>query len=144
MWLLVLIIQIIHLLYHQITTNFDFFPFNNIKNYTHKQRIIESFVNAITMGFPVVATLLNNKNLIATSVIVLGITLLIEFFTWWYPYFWGAGMWWQEIYNKIHKHTIIMLPAIKNNPVPNLEHCILHTLTLITFVITLIYFMRMI
>jgi len=143
MWLLALILNILHLTYHQLTTNFDFFPFNNIRNYTVGQRLAEASVNFITMGFPVLAISLKNHLLIGIACFSLGFLLCGEYLSWWKAYFFGASEKWKMIYNKIHSHTIIFLPPIKDNPIPNLEHCILHCLSLLTFIVTLIYYFNL-
>jgi hypothetical protein len=140
MWAVALSINILHLVYHQATTNLDFFPFNNIRNYTAKQRIAEVSVNLITMGFPVVALLCNNHKMVEISCWVLGSLLCGEFLSWWKNYFFGASEKWKNIYAKIHKSTITILPPINDNPIPNLEHCILHFLTLAACVATTIYY----
>jgi hypothetical protein len=53
MWAAALVMNILHLVCHQLTTNLDFFPFNNVRAYTFKQKIAELSVNLISMGFPV-------------------------------------------------------------------------------------------
>jgi len=140
MWAIALTLNIAHVTYHQLTSNFDFFPFNNIRNYTAVQRIAEVSVNFITMGFPVVAIFLKNHTLTGVACWFLGFLLCGEYLAWWKPYLFGATDKWKNIYNKIHKDTIILLPPIKDNPVPNLEHCILHVLTLLTFIVTVMYY----
>lgn len=140
MWTIALIFNILHLIYHQLTTNVDFFPFNNIRNYTAKQRIAEASVNFITMGFPIVAIAIKNHILTGIACWFLGFLLCGEYLSWWKGYFFGASQKWKSIYSKIHAPTIKILPPIKDNPVPNLEHCILHSLSLLTFIFTLIYY----
>jgi hypothetical protein len=142
MWTIALSLNILHLAYHQVTSNIDFFPFNNIRNYTTKQRIAEVSVNFVTMGFPVAAILLKNHLMTGIACWFLGFLLCGEYLSWWKAYLFGASDKWKNIYNKIHKDTIIILPPIKDNPVPNLEHCILHFLTLLTFIFTVIYYIN--
>jgi len=136
LWQITLTMQIIHLFYHQMTTLIDLYPFNNIRGYRKKEQLLEAGVNGLTMGFPIVALLSGNKILMSIAVGLLGILCLGEFFTWWYPYLFGATEYWQKQYDQKFKSTIIILPSIKNNPIPNLEHLILHILTLITFIMT--------
>ena len=139
---LALILNALHLAYHQATTNFDFFPFNNVRHYKPSERIAEAGLNALTMGFPLVALCLQNITLIAVACWVLGFLLIGELLTWWPCYFFGTPKWmpkWQEVYDRTHKHTLTILPPIKNHPVPNLEHCILQVITVTTFVATLYY-----
>lgn len=63
-----------------------------------------------------------------------------ELRVWWIPYLFGASPACQEAYERIHSRTITVLPARGNNPVPNLEHTILHGLTLLTPIATLVAF----
>ncbi len=140
MWTLALVFNAIHLIYHQVTTNFNFFPFNNIRNYKISERIFEAGLNGLIMAFPVMALCLHNQKMITASCWVLGFLVVGEFLSWWPFYFWGTPKWmgkWQEAYDRTHKHTIIFLPPIKNHAIPNLEHCILHLITLATFAVTL-------
>ena len=142
MWTAALILNILHLAYHQVTTNFDFFPFNNIRHYKPHERIAEAGVNALTMGFPIVALLWRNHTAVIVACCVLGFLLFGEFISWWPAYFWGTHPSmnkWQEVYDRAHKHTIKFLPPIKDHPIPNLEHCILNAITIITFTVTFIY-----
>jgi len=44
---------------------------------------------------------------------------------------------WTAIYQRLHRGTITFLPARSDRPVPNLEHTILHTWTLVTAIVTL-------
>ena len=67
MWTFALIVNVLHLSYHQITTNFDFYPFNNIRTYTTKLRVPEASVNFVTMGFSLVAMILNTHKLIGIA-----------------------------------------------------------------------------
>ena len=45
-----LICQLILLVYHQVTTWFDFFPFNGSRNYTKKEKTAEAISNLVLMG----------------------------------------------------------------------------------------------
>lgn len=124
-WKLTLFFQSIHLLYHQITTIFDLYPFNNIKSYTRTQQLLECVSCAFAMGIPVLATLFGGKVLAGVSVVLFVLLLMGEYFTWWRPYFFGPSELWKTVYNKKFKSTIIILPTIKDHPIPNLEHLIL-------------------
>jgi hypothetical protein len=142
MWTIALVLNVIHLAYHQVTTHVDFFPFNNVRHYKRSERIAEVAVNGLTMGFPVVALLSRDHKLIACSCVVLGFLLVGEFLTWWPAYFLGTPGWmkkWKEVYDRTHKHTIQCLPPIKDHPAPNLEHCVLFALSLAAFAATLRY-----
>lgn len=146
MWTAAFILNVVHLVYHQVTTNFDFFPFNNIRHYKTSERIAEAGLNALTMGFPVLALALRSQKMIGVSCWVLGFLAVGEFLSWWPYYFWGTPRWmrkWQEVYDRTHKHTLKFLPPIKDHPIPNLEHCILHVMTLATLAVTMVYYFNL-
>jgi hypothetical protein len=141
MWKLALVLNVFHLAYHQVTSNFDFYPFNNIRPYTKFQRIAEVTTAGFLMGFPVVALSLHSHKMIGISCGLLGFLLLGEFMSWWRHYLFGPTKVWKDFYDKTHGHTIKFLPPIKDHPIPNMEHCILHVITLATFVVTLWYYL---
>jgi len=142
MWMTALLLNIVHLVYHQVTTNVDLFPFNNIRRYKWSERMAEVTLNGLLMGFPVIALSLNDRRWITVAGTVLGFLVIGEFLTWWPFYFFGVPprmRKWQEIYDRTHKHTVQCLPAIGNHPRPNLEHCILFILTIAAFGVTVWY-----
>src|SRR5437868_2274894 len=107
MWTIALVLNVVHLAYHQVTTNFDFFPFNNIRNYKTGERIGEAGFNGLVMGFPIVCLCLHSHRLIGLSCWTLGFLVAGEFLSWWPAYFYGVPKWmrhWQEIYDRTHKH----------------------------------------
>ena len=132
--------QVLLLLYHQITTLVDFYPFNNVRPYTIKERLLECGVNGVLMTLPPVGFALHIKWAMNASLLVYPALLLGEYLNWWHPYLFSPTKTWSNTYQRLFRHTIIVLPPIRNNPVPNLEHCILHGITLITTVCTYIYF----
>lgn len=77
------------------------------------------------------------RGLMWFGVVYYFILIAEEFRVWWLPYFFGANERWRSVYDRLHARTIKMLPVRGNNPVPNLEHTILHALTLLTALITL-------
>jgi hypothetical protein len=132
-----IIIQIIHLVYHQITTLVDFFPFNGVRVSSWRLRLIDAGSAFVPMAIPPIGFILGNRPLMQAGVVCNFIILASEIGTWWIPYFFGASPKWIEIYNKIHRETITVIPRRGVNPVINLEHMILMMLTLLTTVVTL-------
>ena len=138
MFTLTLVSQTLLLLFHQATTLFDLYPFNNVRPYTLKERLVECCVNGILMAAPVLGFALQLKWLMAASLVIYPVLLIGEYLSWWRPYFFGASEGWQKVYDHLFKNTIVVLPGIKNNPVPNLEHTVLHLLTLVATIFTYI------
>lgn len=142
----VLAIQIVTLLYHQVTTLFDFFPFNGIRYYTVKERRKEALINGITMLIPIFLTLTNKPIFIGIGAVIWMLVVVGAFLNWWLPYTTGISVYkmpnnetWPQVHERIFAETIIILPRIKNNPTPNVEHMILHTFILASTISTWVY-----
>lgn len=137
---IVIALQLLLLVFHQGTTLVNLYPFNNVRHYTVKERLIECLVNGTIMLMPVIGFAMHIHWLEIASLVIYPVLLIGEYLSWWHYYFFGPSVAWQEAYNRLFKQTIIVLPPIKNHPIPNLEHCILHGLTLITATVTYSYF----
>jgi|SRR5581483_308445 len=157
-----LICQLILLAYHQITSWFDFYPFNGVRHYSRQEKLAEVSVNAVLMSLAPVGFGFHIRGLMIFGVIYYFVLFAAELIIWWIPYFTvPTGRWrvaynralslatsnfeegdtlnhWVAIYERLHRSTITWLPARAGRPVPNLEHTILHAWTLVTAVITVI------
>jgi len=138
-----LFIQVITLFYHQITTRFDFYPFNGVRHYSVKERRVEALVNGIVMVIAIILSITQIPALIAISGVIWTLIMFGAILNWWLPYFTGREFFrvskdetWFQIYERIFSKTIHILPRIKNNPRPNLEHVILHLLILCASVLS--------
>jgi len=129
-------LQAVLLAYHQVTTLFDFYPFNGIRGSSRRERMLEAATNFVFMAFPLVAFVLRRPGLMLGGVYTYCFILLGECATWWIPYFFGPSPKWLEIYSRVQGTTIMVLPRRGTNPVPNLEHLILMALTLATAAVT--------
>ena len=135
-----IILQIALLLYHQVTTLFDFFPFNGVRFYSRRETFMEAGVNLVLMSLPLIGFIWHVSFLMKCGVVYYFILFSIECATWWAPYFLGPSPKGLECYNRIHRQTITVIPRRGNNPAPNLEHMILMVLTLLTAITTLMAF----
>lgn len=142
----VLAIQIVTLFYHQVTTLFDLYPFNGIRYYTVKERRKEALINGITMLIPIFLTLTDKPIFIGIGAVIWMLVVLGAFLNWWLPYTTGLSVYkmpnnetWPQVHERIFAKTIIILPRIKNNPTPNVEHMILHTFILASTISTWVY-----
>jgi len=150
------------LTYHQITTWFDFYPFNGVRGYSTKEKIAEVGSNAVLMSLAPIGFGFHVRALMTFGVVYYFVLFAAELIIWWVPYFTvPSGRWrsvynrllslatsnfepgdtlehWKVIYRRLHRGTITFLPARGDRPVPNLEHTIMHTWTLVTAVITVI------
>jgi hypothetical protein len=152
--------QLALLVYHQVTTLFDFYPFNGSRNYTRKEKLAEAGSNGVLMSLAPVGFGFHIKGLMNFGVVYYFVLFAVEIIIWWIPYLTvPSGRWrgiynrllagatsnfdagdtlehWKGIYRRLHFGTITVLPPRDDRPVPNLEHTILHVLTLITALVT--------
>jgi hypothetical protein len=133
-----IILQVLLLAYHQITTQVDFFPFNGVRFYKAWEKALECAVNGILMSLGPIGFFFGVRALMWYGVIYYFVLFLEELRVWWVPYFFGASKAWRAAYDRLHARTIKVLPARGGNPIPNLEHMILHTLTFVTAIVTLV------
>ncbi|WP_207492081.1 hypothetical protein [Aridibaculum aurantiacum] len=137
---MLIVLQILLFLYHQVTTLFDLFPLNNVRDYSLKERLEECLVNGLIMAIPPAGLLLNIEWMIKAALVIYPLLLLGAYLSWWRPYLFGPTPQWKEIYDRIYETTIKVLPPIRNHPIPNLEHSISHMLMLLITVVTYLHF----
>lgn len=133
-----LLFQLLLLLFHQVVSLFDFYPFNNVRNQTLMERLLECGMNGLLMLLPLAGFFFRIYWMMAAALVIYPVLLLGEYFNWWQPYFFGPTAGWQQTYDRLFRHTIILLPPIKNHPVPNLEHTVLHCFMLLAAIVTYI------
>jgi hypothetical protein len=155
------ICQIILLVYHQVTTLVDLYPFNGARHYTRRERWAEADINIVLMSLAPIGFMRHIRGLMIYGVVYYFVLFSIELIIWWVPYFFtprgkvrmvynlalaigtsnfGKGDAldrWLAIHQRIHHGTISFLPARAGRIRPNLEHMLLHAWTLFTAVITL-------
>jgi hypothetical protein len=157
---LIVLIQVALLVYHQVTTLFDFYPFNGSRHYPLKVKLAELSVNGVLMSLPPIGFAFHLQGLMIFGLIYYSFLLFAELIIWWIPYFTApSGRWrrpynfllslatsnfekgdtldhWLSIYDRLHRGTITCLPDRPGRIVPNLEHSILHAWTLVTALAT--------
>jgi hypothetical protein len=163
---LVVLCQVVLLVYHQMTTLVDFFPFNGSRHYTWKEKLAEAGVNGVLMSLPPIGFAFQIRPLMDFGVVYYFVLFAVELIIWWIPYLtMPTGGWrriynfmlalatssferddalkhWNEVYNRIHRQTTTLLPSRGDRVVPNLEHTILHAWTLLTALLTLFTYVR--
>jgi hypothetical protein len=135
-------LQVVLLLYHQITTQLDLFPFNGARFCTWQEKALECTVNGVLMSLAPVGFAFGIRAMMWFGVVYYLVLFAEELRVWWVPYLFGSTARWKSVYDRMHSATIKVLPARGDNPVPNLEHTILHALTAITASVTLLTFIR--
>jgi hypothetical protein len=160
-------VQLTLLAYHQVTTWFDFYPFNGARNYSRKEKLAEACSNAVLMSLAPIGFGLRIKTLMGVGVVYYFVLFAAELIVWWIPYFTvPSGRWraiynhllsmatsnfekgdtltsWTAIYQRLHRGTITLFPERSDRPVPNLEHTILHAWTLVTAIVTVLAYRGM-
>lgn len=155
-----LLCQLVLLGYHQVTTLFDFHPFNGSRHLKREERWAECGVNGLLMALPPIGFGFHIRGLMTFGLVYYFVLFAIELIIWWIPYFTTpAGRWrvvynrllswatsnfekgdtlhhWQVIHDRVYRGTISVLPDTGRPIVPNLEHIILHGWTIVTALVT--------
>jgi len=154
--------QLLLLIYHQTTTLVDLHPFNGARHYTVGERVTEAGVNAVLMSLAPIGFAFRIHGLMTFGVIYYFVLFVVELIIWWVPYMGEPSGRWRSVYNRLlslatsnfepgdtldhwvaihtrlHRGTISFLPARAGRIVPNLEHTLLHVLTIVTAILTLV------
>jgi hypothetical protein len=162
-----IICQVALLVYHQITTTVDFYPFNGARHYTTKEKLAECGVNGLLMALPPIGFGWHLHGLMKFGLVYYFVLFFIEVTLWWMPYlivpegqgggvynrllalammdFGGGDLYsrWRDAYERLHSKTFTMWPRRPGRIVPNLEHTILHAWTLVTAIVTAVYYARL-
>jgi hypothetical protein len=140
-------LQLLSIIYHQITTNLDLFPLNNVRHFTPKERRRESMSSGLIMAVPLLfllaAVIVHSRALVMVSAAASFFLFIGASLTWWPPYLFGwafkfaaMGEDWNELHARTFGKTLIILPAFRGRPRPNLEHNILHLMMLAAAITT--------
>ena len=79
---LALICQLVLLAYHQITTIFDFYPFNGTRHYSRKEKLAEAGVNFVLMALPPIGFGFRIKALMGFGLVYYFVLFAIELIIW--------------------------------------------------------------
>src|SRR5436190_10029677 len=78
--------QLLLLGYHQVTSWFDFYPFNGVRNYSCREKFAEVTVNAGLMSLAPIGFGFHITGLMIFGVIYYFVLLAAELIIWWIPY----------------------------------------------------------
>src|SRR3954469_8443201 len=95
----VLFFQIVLLVYHQLTTWFDLYPFNGARYYSRKEQLAEAGVNGLLMSLAPIGFAFHVKGLMTFGVIYYFVLFGIELIIWWVPYLVVPAGRWRSWYN---------------------------------------------
>ena len=139
MRIIVILLQLVLLFYYLLVMFVDLHPFNNVKKYGLKRKLIESSIIGTAMIIPVLSFYFNDAGMMTISLMIYLALIVASFIRWWRHYFFQPGQDWLKTYNEIYRDTVQVLPHFKNNPPPPLERIILHILIFFTFINSFLY-----
>lgn len=107
------------------------FPWNDRETKSARDRLLETIINyspllLISFGFTRASHTGWIICMVGTIVYLIG-----HLNAWWRPYFLGATEKEQEEYKRLFSRTYKFLPPIGNNPIPDAEHVVLGSITLL-------------
>ncbi|RST72475.1 hypothetical protein D4T97_015545 [Siminovitchia acidinfaciens] len=131
-------LQILLLLYFEVTTLVPLYPWNDLSKYSPKEKYTEATVNGLIMIIIIGLFITKIKWLMIISVVFWFIFLLMQLLTWWMPYLTGKHLkqFPKSLYESHFKNTVKFLPPIKDHIIPDAQHNVLQIITLLTLLIS--------
>ena len=126
------------LIYHQITTWFPIFPWNDIANLSRKDILLEAGTNGLLMGLGFVCMIHANTGFYHYYPLIYYPFLLSgEFFQWWLPFI-SADFSKSKVnfeYEERYSRTVKFIPHKAGKRTPDANHTVLHLLTIVTTIL---------
>lgn len=137
---LAIIFQFSLLIYFEITTLVNLYPWNDLSKYSRKDKLLESIVNGLIIILGVGLFITKVKLLMIIATVFWFFYFLMQLLTWWMPYLMGKHLkqFPKSLYETHFKNTIKILPAKKDHIIPDAQHNVLQLLSLVTFILCLI------
>ncbi|HLS34706.1 MAG TPA: hypothetical protein VK061_00545 [Bacillota bacterium] len=132
--------QIILLVYFEVTTLINLYPWNDLSKYTRKEKITEATVNGITIIIGITLFISKKPVLMVIATIFWFLFLLVQLLNWWMPYITGKHLkqFPRELYDSHFQDTLKILPPIKEHIIPDAQHNVLQFLSLEVFIVSLL------
>jgi hypothetical protein len=130
-------LQVLLLAYWLAMEVLDLFPWNDLASRPEQydlRRIVA--VNALSQLVFMGLFALGLRPLAAISVVFYAGYLALQLWKWWPPYLFGADEAWQEKYAASFARTLKLLPTHGNHLAPDVQHLVLHLITLATLLAT--------
>jgi hypothetical protein len=133
-----IIIALLLLIYHQVTTWLPLFPWNDVEKYSRKELILEAGTNGLLMGLGALCIIRGNTGFFHYYPLIYYPFLLSgEFFQWWLPYFSEkfsrSGI--NFDYDALFSRTTKLIAHKTGKRTPDANHIVLHLITLITVIL---------
>jgi hypothetical protein len=130
------------LVYHQVTTWFNLYPWNETSKYPTKEVMLEGISNGLLMGTGLACLIIGNFSFYHYYPLFYYPFLLIgEIFQWWMPY-WSDRFAKSQInfeYDVRFSNTTKLIAHRKGKRTPDANHIILHLITVSTVILVYIY-----
>jgi len=132
-------LQVLLLIYFELTTLINLYPWNDLSKYSYQERLLEATINGIIIVIGIILFVTKVKWLMVISVVLWFAFLFMQLLTWWMPYLTGKHLkqFPRSLYDTHFQETLKILPPIKNHCIPDAQHNVLQLLSLATFVISL-------
>lgn len=134
--------QITLLVYRQLIVLVSLYPFNDLERYAIRYKVPEIIVNSLFMILPPIGYIWHIKLLMIYAILFYPLDVMGAIFIWWIPYLFGPGFGHRKLFQELFSRTVRVLPPINGRPAPDLQHCILHAIALITTILTVISFLQ--
>lgn len=133
-------LQVLLLIYFESITLVNLYPWNDLSNYTFKEKVIEATTNGIVITLALGLFFTQIKGLMILSVMIWFVFLLMQLLVWWMPYVTGRHLkqFPMALYHTHFQATLKILPPIKNHIVPDAQHNVLQLISLVTFLVSTI------
>ena len=133
-----ILLTLLLLVYHQVTTLIPLFPWNDVERYSRKEMALEAGINGLLMGMGFLCLLQANTGFAHWyPLFYYPFLLLGECVDWWIPYFSQAFAEGRKIwdYDSHFSRTFKLIPHRPGKRTPDANHIVLHSLTLITLLV---------
>jgi len=139
-----IVLALLLLTYHQVTTVVPLFPWNDVKQYSWKELLAEAGTNGLLMGCGAVCLIIGNTGFCHYYPLIYYPFLLCgETIQWWIPYF-SAKFAQSKVnfdYERLFGRTTKLIAHKQGKRTPDASHIVLHFITVITVI--LVYLERL-
>lgn len=120
------------LAYHQITTWYPLFPWNDVEKYTRKELLLETSINGVLMGMGALSLLFAPKGFwLYYPLVFFPFLLIAEAWHWWVPYFFPNEK--DRKHYEVHfSRTMKFIPEVAGRQTPDANHTVLQLMTFVT------------
>src|SRR5699024_8948780 len=85
-------LQVLLLIYFELTTLINLYPWNDLSKYSYQERLLEATINGIIIVIGIILFVTKVKWLMVISVVLWFAFLFMQLLTWWMPYLTGKHL----------------------------------------------------